>query len=252
MYDEYYQSPNPSLKSNSQVDVKSSSFLSRVYGYMFIGIIITAIVAFGAGFGFQTWFSSDTSEAAYMTYLWTLIGSFIGLFIVSFIVNIVALRGRHSIAIPAVIYSVLMGIVFSEFVLFVPYWILGTAFVITSMVFAIMFFIARVTKRNLNWMGTLGFGLLMGALIMSIFFFFLYFVFPAYFSWLYVIIDGVIFVAMILITMFDVWRIQKIADKGAESKNLALYCAFSLYVDFMYILMRVIFILLRLFGSSRN
>jgi len=187
-----------------------------------------------------------------MTYLWTLIGSFIGLFLVSFIVNIVALRGKHSIAVPAIIYSVLMGIVFSEFVLFVPYWILGTAFVITSMVFAIMFFIARVTKRNLNWLGTLGFGLLMGALMMSFFFFFLYFLFPAYFSWLYVIIDGVIFLAMILITMFDVWRIQKIADKGSESRNLALYCAFSLYVDFMYILMRVIFILLRLYGGNRR
>ncbi|MDD3841246.1 MAG: hypothetical protein PHI75_00800, partial [Bacilli bacterium] len=70
--------------------------------------------------------------------------------------------------------------------------------------------------------------------------------------WMYVLIDGAIFVAMLLITMYDVWRIQQIANRGGESNNLALYCAFSLYVDFMYILMRLIFILIRIFGSSRR
>jgi FtsH-binding integral membrane protein len=225
-------------------------FLSKVYGYMAIGIFISAIVAFAAAFGFDFWFASDQSEAAATTYLFVLIGSFVGLIITSIVISVVSLRGKHSIIVPAIIYSVLMGVVFSEFVLFVPFYIVGTAFAITAMTFGIMYFIGKVVKRNLNWLGTLGYGLLMGAFMLSIFFFILHLVDA--FDWMYVLIDGAIFVAMLLITMYDVWRIQQIANRGGESNNLALYCAFSLYVDFMYILMRLIFILLRIFGSSRR
>jgi FtsH-binding integral membrane protein len=249
MNEEFYNKPK-SFTSNSQVDVRSSSFLSRVYGYMAVGIFISAIVAFAAAFGFKAWFDFDQSESAYMTYLYVLIGSFVGLLITSIVISFVSLRGKHSIIIPAIIYSILMGVVFSEFVLFVPFYIVGTAFAITAMTFGIMYFIGKVVKRNLNWLGTLGYGLLMGAFMLSIFFFILHLVDA--FDWMYVLIDGAIFVAMLLITMYDVWRIQQIANRGGESNNLALYCAFSLYVDFMYILMRLIFILLRIFGSSRR
>ena len=249
MNEEFYNKPK-SFTSNSQVDVRSSSFLSRVYGYMAVGIFISAIVAFAAAFGFKAWFDFDQSESAYMTYLYVLIGSFVGLLITSIVISFVSLRGKHSIIIPAIIYSILMVVVFSEFVLFVPFYIVGTAFAITAMTFGIMYFIGKVVKRNLNWLGTLGYGLLMGAFMLSIFFFILHLVDA--FDWMYVLIDGAIFVAMLLITMYDVWRIQQIANRGGESNNLALYCAFSLYVDFMYILMRLIFILLRIFGSSRR
>lgn len=252
MYEQYYQQNPQPVTPSEKVDVKSSSFLSRVYGYMFIGILISAIVAFGAGYGFSVWFKSDPSGNSYLTYLGVLIGSMIGLLVLSMIINFTALRGKHSIAVPAIIYSILMGVVFSEFTLFVDFWIIGTAFAITSMVFAIMYLIAHFTKRNLSWIATLGMGLLFGAMIMAIFFFVFYLIWPAAFDWLYVIIDGAIFLAIIFITMFDVWQIQKMADRGVESKNLALYCAFSLYVDFMYILMRVILILVRVFGNSRN
>ena len=251
MNEEFYNKPR-NFTSNSQVDVRSSSFLSKVYGYMAVGIFISAIIAFAAAFGFRAWFSSNESETAYMTYLYVLIGSLVGLLITSIVISIVSLRGKHSIIIPAIIYSILMGVVFSEFVLFVPFYIVGTAFAITAMTFGIMYFIGKVVKRNLNWLGTLGYGLLMGAFMLSLFFFILYLVSPSDFRWMYVLIDGAIFVAMLLITMYDVWRIQQIANRGGESNNLALYCAFSLYVDFMYILMRLIFILIRIFGSSRR
>jgi len=201
MNEEFYNKPK-SFTSNSQVDVRSSSFLSRVYGYMAVGIFISAIVAFAAAFGFKAWFDFDQSESAYMTYLYVLIGSFVGLLITSIVISFVSLRGKHSIIIPAIIYSILMGVVFSEFVLFVPFYIVGTAFAITAMTFGIMYFIGKVVKRNLNWLGTLGYGLLMGAFMLSIFFFILHLVDA--FDWMYVLIDGAIFVAMLLITMYDV------------------------------------------------
>ncbi|HNX16060.1 MAG TPA: Bax inhibitor-1 family protein [Bacilli bacterium] len=251
MYEEYYEKPK-NVINPAETNVRSSSFLSKVYGYMAIGILITALVAFGVGFGFQSWMTANPTAAAYETYLFILIGSIIGLLVVSIVISIISLRGKHSIIVPAIIYSVLMGVVFSEFVLFIPFYIIGMAFAITAMTFAIMYFLSKVIKKNLNWLGTLGFGLLMGAFLMSAFFFIFYLIAPNLFSWLYVIIDGVFFVAMLFITMFDVWRIQQIANKGSQSNNLALYCAFSLYVDFMYILMRLIIILARIFGTSRR
>lgn len=252
MYENYYQQqPSQNSSSNSSVDVKSSSFLSRVYAYMGIGVLISAIVAFGTGYGFFYWFATDSSDAAFTTYLYVLIGSLVGMLILSFIVNFTALRGKHSIMVPAIIYSVLMGVVFSEFTLFVDFWSIGSAFAITAMTFGIMYLIARFTKRNLNWLATLGIGLLCGAMMMSLFLLVIYFFANSTTSfWISALIDGLIFLAILFVTMFDVWRIQKIANQGIESKNLALYCAFTLYVDFMYILMRVIFIIARFSGNK--
>ena len=39
--------------------------------------------------------------------------------------------------------------------------------------------------------------------------------------------------------------------KGEGTEDLATYMAFSLYVDFIYILIRVIYILLRIFGNKK-
>lgn len=249
MYEQSFKKPG-SVPASS-VDVRSNSFLSKVYGYMAIGILISAVVAFLAALGFQAWFNTSPSETVYTTYIYVMIASFVGLIITSVVISFISLKGKRSIIVPAIIYSVLMGVVFSEFVLFVDSYIVGTAFAITAMTFAIMYFIGKVAK-NLSWVGNLGYGLFFGAMMMSLFFLLLYFVAPGALTPFAIILDSVIFVAILLITMFDVWRIQQIANRGAQSNNLALYCAFSLYVDFMYILMRLIFILIRLFGSSRR
>ena len=45
--------------------------------------------------------------------------------------------------------------------------------------------------------------------------------------------------------------IKKITERGEMSTNLELYCAFTLYVDFIYILIRVIYFLLLIYGKSK-
>lgn len=252
MYEEYYQNNNnPSPYAKSEANVKSPSFLSRVYGYMFIGLLISTVVAFIAGACFNAWFNTGDVEKALTTYGGIIIVSFIGLLVISLIINFTSLKGNRSIAVPAIIYAALMGLVFSEFTLFVPFYIIGMAFVFTAGLFGVMYFIARFSKGNLSWVGTLGLGLLFGSMFMVIFFGLFYLLFPQAFDWLFVAVDAIMFIAVLLITMFDVWQIQKIADRGCENKNLALYCAFSLYVDFMYILMRIIYLLIRLYGDRR-
>ena len=58
-------------------------------------------------------------------------------------------------------------------------------------------------------------------------------------SW---IVSLAIFAFLMLMTMWDVARINKIAEKGAEGgNNLIYYCAYILYSDFIALLVRVIY-----------
>jgi len=54
-----------------------------------------------------------------------------------------------------------------------------------------------------------------------------------------------------LITIFDVWRVKKIAQRGEQTNNVALFCAFNLYVDFIYIFIRVLSFVASIYGRRR-
>lgn len=239
--DQYYESPNQEVVSSKS----SSGTLSfaKVFFYMFIGLAITTGVALGIGALFVNLASKgyDVSNA----YLGTMIGSGISIIILTFIINFVFLRGRHSIIIPAIIYCLLMGVLLSSFTIWLPWHLLGMAFGITSGIFLLMSLIAVFTKGNLSGLGMLGIGLLLGCGILALV------------NWLigsttlYWIVSFGVFAAMIFISIFDIWNIKKICENGAMSNNLALYCAFTLYVDFIYILIRVLYFVALIYGRSK-
>lgn len=91
----------------------------------------------------------------------------------------------------------------------------------------------------------LGFGLLMGSGILILVNLLMHS------STLYWVISFAIFAAMMFITIFDIWNIKKITERGEMSTNLELYCAFTLYVDFIYILIRIIYFLILIYGKSK-
>ena len=146
----------------------------------------------------------------------------------------------------------MMGLLLSELVLFVPWPILGITFVITAGVFGIMFLISYISKGSLNFLGVLGLGLFIGAGIISLVGWILLLtgVLGDYMT-LYWIVSLLTFAAIMFITIWDMWRIKKIAEGGEMSDNLVLYCAFILYVDFIYLFMRILRIVLY-FVSRRN
>ena len=59
----------------------------------------------------------------------------------------------------------------------------------------------------------------------------------------YWITDFVIFGIIFVITAIDINRVKKIAEMGGFSSNtnLAIYCAYTLYVDFINIFLRVLY-----------
>ena len=246
-------------------DKKSvNSFIGRVYGYMFFALALTAIIAIGVGILFNLWiFKSLTipenlgnlesiSGAGLMTLFIVLGISSITLLIMSFVVHFRSFSRVKSVRIPALIYCICMGLVLSSLVIFVPWPVLGITFAITAGIFGIMFLISYFSKGSLNALGITGLGLFIGAGVLSLIgWIFILTGFLGAYIHLYWIISLLSFAAIMFITIWDMWRIKTIAQQGEMSDNLVMYCAFILYVDFIYIFLRVLRIV-SYFYSRRN
>jgi FtsH-binding integral membrane protein len=223
--------------------------LVRVFGYMFIGLLITAGIALGLGailrnyLGQPSLSDSELSTAA-VTYLVVMVGSAIAILILSILLNVFLYKGKHSLVVPAILYTVFMGVLLSSFTLFIDWSVLGLAFGITSASFGLMALIALLSKGNLNGLAIAGLGLLIGALLLGLVNWILWMVMPGTWTMLNIIITFIVLAAMMLITIYDMWRIKKICEHGEMNTNMELYCAFTLYTDFIYILIRVILIIL--------
>lgn len=242
----YYPESDQVVINNGEKTSSGLLSFAKVFLYMFFGLAITTVVAFAMGA--TLFFSIQNGADANLVYnvgLGLTIGSAIALFILMLVIQFVFLRGKHSIAVPAIIYCVLMGVVLSWFTILVDWRLLGMAFGITSGIFLLMTLIAFFTKGNLSPLLMVGMGLLIGSAVLGLI------------NWIigstmiYWIVSFAIFAAIMFITLFDIWNIKKITEKGAMNTNLELYCAFTLYVDFIYILIRVLYFLIIIFGNKR-
>ena len=149
------------------------AFLTKVYGWMFICLLVTTVVAAGLGYGSMFLLNSVANDAEAFSNLVSvmivaLIVSVIALLVMSFVVPITFIRGKHNIIVPLMIYVVLMGVLLSTFTwLFEPI-ILVEAFGITSLIFGIMALLGHLSKGKLAGIGVIMLGLIIGAGILSI------------------------------------------------------------------------------------
>lgn len=243
-----------------------NTLIGKIYGVMFVGILITAIVALGLGMMFSQMIfgtinasninysdveATFNSQAA-VAMLVTLIITGIALFILAILINFVLLKKNRPLTVPMTIYCVLMGVLLSELVVFLPWEVLGISFLITAGTFGIMFLIATLSKGSLNALGIIGIGLLFGSMIIGLV------------GWilamtgalgaamdLYWIVSFLSFAAVMFITIWDMWRIKQIAQSGEMSNNLVLYCAFTLYVDFIYLFIRIVRIVAVIYANRK-
>ena len=240
------------------------AFLTKVFGMMFLCLSITTVVAAGFGYGFQyllfkTSVETEPGVFAYdqnivMGLVIALIVSVIALLVMSFVLPITFARGKHNILVPLMIYVVLMGIMLSTFTFIFDWVILVESFGITSLIFGVMALLGYISKGRLAGIGFILFGLVIGALGLSLI------------NWLMIVIGGItpatvqiswiasllIFAFLMLVTLYDVHRIKKIAEAGAgNNNNLTYYCAYILYSDFIAILIRVIYYVAMITGRRR-
>jgi len=241
------------------------TFLSKVFGMMFICLLITTAVAAGLGYGIQALITHtpgydpnaplDTLPANILTvFVIMVLISAVGLLVMSFVMPITFIRGKHNIIVPLMIYVVLMGILLSLFTFMFDWIILVEAFGITTLIFGLMAFLGYISKGRLAGIGFILLGLIIGAVALSLV------------NWLMILFGGIqeknitiswivslmVFAFLMFVTLYDVNRIKKIAETGAQhDNNLTYYCAFILYSDFISILIRVVYYLAILTGKKR-
>ena len=222
-------------------------FLTKVYGWMFICLLITTVVAAGLGYGLMYFFVNATEEAAVNIMTGMIIGaviSAIALLVMSFVLPITFIRGKHNIIVPLMIYVVLMGILLSMFTWAFEPVILAESFGITALVFGLMALLGHLSKGRLAGIGAIMLGLIIGAGLLSLVNFLMIFIGGikpenVMISW---IVSLAVFAFLMFMTMWDVARINQIASKGdTGNNNLVHYCAYILYSDFIALLVRVIY-----------
>ena len=224
-------------------------FLTKVFTMMFICLLITTVVAAGLGYGFMYLLTSTAVDGVYNESLFngmiiTLIVSVIALLVMSFVLPIRFIRGKKNIIVPLMIYVVLMGILLSSFTwLFEPV-ILAESFGITALVFGLMALLGYLSKGKMAGIGVIMMGLLIGAGLLSLVNFFMILggqisETNITISW---IVSLAIFAFLMFMTMWDVARINQIAQRAEHTdNNLVHYCAYILYSDFIALLVRVVY-----------
>lgn len=225
----------------------TSKFFAKVFGYLAIGLLITAAVAFGWSFYVAKFFSQggELTETGLYLLIGTAIVAFVGSLIDSIVINIRSARSEKAPWAAFIVYAFFMGLVVSIFLLAgVDFQTMGEAFGLTALAFAIMFLIGYFSKSNLNVFAFIALGLLFTVFLVSAFFGIIYLINPRSALLIDYICSIVVVVAFMLIIGWDSWRIKKAAKALPNNNNLALYCAFTLYTDFITLFLRILYVLL--------
>ena len=219
----------------SQIELENQQYLTKVFGWMFTGLITTAIVSH---------YVASSIQQINPILFFVAIG--LEFFLVYRIVRYVMTMTVNMATLSFVLYSALNGFTLSG--LFYTYTAesLTTTFLITSSIFAFMAFYGYTTKKDLTGMGNFMYMGLFGIIIASIVNFFLQS------SMIYYVTSLMGVLIFTGLTAYDVQKILKmniIGNSGTdEDTKEAILGALILYLDFINLFIHLI----RLIGTRRD
>ena len=230
----------------SEVNASSGSkFLGATLLYLTFALLITFAVV-GAMGGILTAVLEKDSVVAANTFT-ALMTTAIVLYIPTLIwVQISAFRNGKTVGAAFFLYSIVMGLLISPICIVAGFLNVALALGTTCLAFALMALIAWNSKKDFSRLSVFATGLLLGLFVISLVDLIISLIIG--FDPLYWIVSIGFFIVILLLTVADLKRIQVIANNGGATKNIALLCALNLYVDFVYIFIR----LLRLIVIVRN
>lgn len=219
-------------------DVRVTAFLSKVYGWMFLGLLITAGTAVAVA-------SSQTLIETFILnriLFWGLVLGELGLvFYLSARVDKIAPATAAGLFM---LYSALTGITSAVILLVYTGASIASTFVITAAMFGALALFGTYTKRSLAGVGQFMFMGLIGLIIASIVGLF----------WQNSALQFVISVVGVLVftglTAWDAQRLKQMAVTLPDGRvgSYAVVGALSLYLDFI----NLFFFLLRFMGGRRD
>ena len=217
-------------------------FVNRVYNWMFCGLIVTTVLAWGVDR------YAATGEAA----LRTVAGLFIPCAIIELILVIVLSAAIRKLSVAAagvmfIAYSALNGLTFSAIFLQYTQTSIFLAFGSCALMFAATSTFGYMTGMKLDTVGSYCFMGLIGIIIASIVNFFLH---SEVLDYIVCYIGVAVFVGL---TAWDTQKVRMIGEQAGEEaqtdamRKVAIVFALSLYLDFINLFLY----LLRIFGRRR-
>lgn len=224
------------------------SLLSKTFLYMFGFLMITVVVCLAISLIFQN--VGMGSQAMDRAYTIMLITASITQVVLTIVIVFTSLRPGKAKVIPIVLYAICMGVLISSFALFLEWYTMVATFGIAALSFGAMALIGATSKRA-SGMGMVGFGLLFGVLMVSLFNIIFVLLLPGVWVIQNIITSIILVIAIMLITAYDVYNIKQISMRCQADNNLALYLAFNLYLDFIIILIHLLR-LVAIFSSNNR
>lgn len=219
-------------------DTRVTAFLSKVYGWMFLGLLITAgtaVVVASSPVLIETLIANRIL-------FWILLFAQLGLvFYLSARVNQVA---PATAAVLFLLYSAMVGVTTSVIFLIYTGATIMSAFVVTAGMFGAMAVFGTVTKRSLAGVGQFMFMGLIGLIIASVVSLFWYN------DMLMFVINVVGVLVFTGLTAWDAQNLKQMAVALPDGRvgSYAIVGALSLYLDFI----NLFFFILRLMGGRKN
>jgi FtsH-binding integral membrane protein len=219
-------------------DARVTAFLSKVYGWMFLGLLITA------GTSLAVASSPVLIETLILNRIlfWILVLAQLG------VVFFLAARVEHLAPATAaglfLFYSAMVGVTSSVIFLIYTGTSIVSAFVVTAGAFGALAVFGTFTKRSLAGVGQFMFMGLIGLIIASIVNIFWFS------SALYFVISVVGVIVFTGLTAWDAQRLKQMAVSLPDGRvgSYAVVGALELYLDFI----NLFFFILRLLGGRRD
>ncbi len=218
----------------------SSLFLAKVFNWMAIGLVLTAVIA-------QVMFESGLVMRVVSSPIFFVLIIF-ELGLVFFLSARIQKIQAGSATMLFVAYSILNGVTLSVIFLAYTKTSIASTFLITAGMFGAMAIYGMVTKRDLSGFGSFLMMGLVGIILASIVNIFLH---SSSLYWVISLLGVFIFTGL---TAYDVQKIktmgeQGILEQGPDAvKKGAIMGALALYLDFINLFL----MLLRFFGASRD
>jgi FtsH-binding integral membrane protein len=214
---------------NYASESSTTSPLVKVFSWMAIALGVTAAMALGVFFGFTSGIIPIESFNGLMigsgiilviSYFWFLFGSF--------------RRGQGDPTIPFFLYSSAMGVILSTLPFVYSIELIGTSFGISAFVFGAFAYYGATTKTSLLGVGQFAFVAFIGLILLSLV---NLFVGSVSMDWF---ISFGIFGVVLLLVAYQVWVVKQISQTGDITRSQAMYMAFSLYISFINIFLRIL------------
>ncbi len=213
-------------------------FLTRVYGWMTLGLIITALTSLFIA-------SSGLIEVIFRNRLYFYVILFGQLGLVFYIASAIKRLSATTAVLLFLLYSCMTGITFSVILVIYTSDSIASIFFTTAGMFAAMSAYGYVTKRNFVGVGKFMMMGLIGVIIASLV---NMFIGSADLNWIISFITVIVFTGL---TAYDTQKLKDIAvaslDNTGISTQASILGALTLYLDFINLFLA----LLRLFGKRR-